>query len=175
MTVPRLLTAVLLAGLGCLLAVGIAWWPGAAPPEVVRDTPAPDRVAALAVLRAWDRDRAAAWRRNDPSALRRLYAAKSGAGRADRALLAAYAGRGLRVIDLTMQRVEVTVESAEERRLVLVVTDRVANASVRGPDGRVSLPRDSWSRHRIVLRLVGERWRVARVRDLSGDRSPAPT
>lgn len=180
MTLSRLLTAgmvvVVVAGLGCVLAVGVARSPESVPREVAREAAAPDRVAALSVLRTWDRDRAAAWSRSDPGALRRLYVEGSEAGLADRALLAAYADRGLRVTGLMMQRAAVIVESAGERRLVLMVTDRVASARAIGADGgRVSLPRDGWTRHRMVLRLVGERWRVAEVRDFSGDQPQVPT
>lgn len=169
MTWSRLLTAVLLSGLGCLLAVGVAWRPGDEMRTSVDEThaavPVADRVAPLAVLREWDRARAEAWQRGDAAALRRLYVPGSDAGRADRALLAAYAGRGLRVTGFRMQRGAVDVVAAQERRLVLVVTDRLARASIVGPGGRVSLPRDRWSRHRVVLQLAGGEWRVAEVRD----------
>lgn len=168
-TVPRLLTAVLLSAFGCLLAVGVAWSP-APPPEA--QAAAPDRVAPLAVLEAWDRDRADAWRRGDPRALEQLYAAGSRAGRADRRLLTAYAGRGLRVEGLAVQRAEVRVVAREVDRLVLVVTDRVVGGTAVGPDGRVVLPQDAWSRHRLVLREGADGWQVVEVRP---DRSPART
>ncbi|MGZ5405945.1 MAG: hypothetical protein ACXWDL_14930, partial [Nocardioides sp.] len=152
MTLPRLLSVLLLAVLGCLLAVGVAWRPAEESAEPVAASPAPDRVAPLAVLVAWDRSRAEAWRRGDAAALARLYVAGSATGRADRTLLAAYAGRGLRVVGLTTQRAEVRVVTATDDRLVLVVTDRVVGGTAVGPEGRVGLPRDSWSRHRVVLR-----------------------
>jgi len=174
-TLPRLLTAVLLAGLGCLLAVGVAWRPGEEPPAAVVRSAAPDRVAALAVLAAWDRSRAEAWRSGDPAALRRLYAAGSDAGHADRALLASYAGRGLRVAGLRMQRAAVEVVAADADRIVLEVTDRVVGATAVGPRGRVDLPRDGWSRRSVVLRASGAGWRVVEVRDVSAARSPGPT
>ena len=169
MTVPRLLTTVLLAALGCLLAVGVAWRPAGDSVGdavgTVAGSPVPDRVAPLAVLATWDRSRAEAWRRGDPAALARLYTADSGAGRADRSLLAAYAGRGLRVTGLRMQRAAVEVLSADDDRIVLVVTDRLAGATAVGGRGRVDLPRDGWSRRTVVLRAVGDGWRVAEVTD----------
>ena len=177
MTIPRLLTAVLLCGLGCLLAAGASWRPAGSVASVAAAArPAvADRVAPLAVLAAWDRERARAWRRGDPGALRRLYVAGSRSGRADRALLAAYAGRGLRVTGLRMQRAAVEVLAADAERVVLVVTDRVVGASAVGRRGRVVLPDDGWSLRHLVLRRVGDRWRVAEVREVSAARSPAPT
>ena len=164
MTIPRLLTAALLAGFGCLLAVGVAGRPA----EPVTPRPPPvvaDRVEPLAVLAVWDRARAAAWRRGDPAALGRLYTDRSRAGRADRALLAAYAGRGLRVAGLRMQRAAVEVVAADADRIELVVTDRLVGASAIGRRGRVALPRDGWSTRTVVLVRVGEGWRVAQARD----------
>lgn len=163
----RLLTAALLSLLGCVLAVGLAGLgqrPGA-PTPASSARPAPDRTAALAVLRAWDEARSEAWRRGSPRALRRLYVAGSESGRADRALLTAYAERGLRVEGLTVQRAGVRVAQATDDRLVLVVTDRATGGTAVGEAGRVVLPRDDWSTRTVVL--VGEdgRWRVAEVRD----------
>lgn len=161
MTGSRLLTALLLAGLGCLLAVGVAWRPAG----VVPRAPAADRIAPLMVLAAWDRSRAGAWRTGDPAALDRLYAPGSAAGAADRALLAAYAERGLRVTGLRMQRAAVVVLIAEADRTVLRVTDRVVGATATGRGGRAALPRDGWSMRTVVLARVGEEWRVVEVRD----------
>ena len=169
MTVPRLLTALLLAVLGCLLAVGVAWRPAGEPAETAAASPAPDRVAPLAVLAAWDRSRVEAWRRGDPAALARLYVSGSAAGRADRSLLAAYAGRGLRVVGLMMQRAEVRVVTATDRRLTLVVTDRLVGGAAVGVGHRAALPRDGWSTRNVVLVRGGGQWRVADVRD---QRSP---
>lgn len=167
MTIPRLLTAVLLCGLGCLLAAGVAWRPAAPANPAVRPAAAAgvDRAAPLAVLAAWDRERAAAWRRGDPAALRRLYVVGSRTGRADRALLAAYARRGLRVAGLRMQRAAVEVLAADPERVVLVVTDRVVGASAVGRRGRATLPEDDWSTRTVVLVRVEEQWRVAEARD----------
>jgi hypothetical protein len=163
----RLLTAALLSLLGCVLAVGLAGFgrgPGApAPTSSAR--PAPDRTSALAVLRAWDEARSDAWRRGSSRALRRLYVAGSESGRADRAMLAAYAERGLRVEGLTVQRAGVRVTHATDDRLVLVVTDRVVGGAAVGKVGRVVLPRDDWSTRTVALVHEDGRWRVAEVRD----------
>ncbi len=161
MTGSRLLTALLLAGLGCLITVGAVWVPAGDVPR----PPAADRIAPLTVLAAWDRSRAEAWRTGDPAALGRLYAPGSEAGAADRALLAAYAERGLRVAGLRMQRAAVVVVSAEADRAVLVVTDRVVDATAIGRSGRAALPRDGWSTRTVVLARDGDEWRVAEVLD----------
>lgn len=161
MTSSRLLSAVLLAGLGCLLAVGVAWRPAG----VVARPPAADRIEPLTVLTAWDRSRAEAWRRGDPAALARLYTRGSASGDADRGLLAAYAERGLRVAGLRMQRAAVEVVASDADRITLRVTDRVVGATAVGRRERVVLPRDAWSTRTVVLVRVGEEWRVAEVRD----------
>ena len=168
MTLPRLLTVALLGLLGCLVAVGLAWRPVTAPPATEARTVAADRVAPLAVLQAWDRDRAAAWRRADPRALARLYVPQSDSGRADRALLTAYAGRGLRVAGLRMQRAAVEVLAADHTRIVLQVTDRLMGATAVSRYGRVDLPRDGWSCRRIVLTKHGGAWVVAEVHRAGG-------
>ena len=164
----RLLTGLLLAALGCVLAAGLA--------GLGRDAPAPratptaavaDRTAALSALREWDAARADAWRSGSPAALRALYAEGSASGRADRVLLAAYRSRGLRVEGMSMQRSLVKVLARTEDRWVLRVTDRLVGAFVVGPGGRLPLPRDEWSTRVVVLLRVGEGWRVAEVRDQS--------
>jgi hypothetical protein len=124
-----------------------------------------DRVAPLAVLGQWDAARAAAWERADPAALRRLYVEGSASGRADAALLTAYADRGLRVDGLAVQRAGVRVASASDQRLVLVVTDRVVGGTAVGDGARVTLPRDDWSTRTVVLVEEAGRWRVVEVRD----------
>jgi len=163
----RLLTAALLSLLGCVLAVGLAGLgrsPGD-PTPTSSTPPAADRTAALAVLRAWDEARSEAWWRGSPRALRRLYVVGSESGRADRALLTAYAERGLRVEGLTVQRAGVRVTQATDDRLVLVVTDRATGGTAVGEAGRVVLPRDDWSTRTVVLVREDGRWRVAEVRD----------
>ncbi len=164
MTGPRLLTAVLLAGLGCLVAVAVAERPSSEPSTVVSAL-APDRAGPLAVLRGWDRARAGAGRRGSPQDLRDLYVQGSAAGRSDQALLRAYAERGLRVAGLLVQRAAVEVVAEAADRIELRVTDRVVGAAAIGRRGQVELPRDGWSTRTVVLvRLAGD-WRVAEVRD----------
>lgn len=165
---PRPFTLVLLALLASVLAVPWAVRSDRAPEAspVSGASTASDRVAALTVLWEWDRRRAAAWRRGDPDALTGLYVAGSAAGAADRALLAAYADRGLRVAGIRMQRAAVRVLASNEARIVVEVVDRLVGAVAVGRDGtRIGLPRDGWSRRRVVLRAGARGWRVVEVRD----------
>lgn len=159
----------LLALLAMLASVAVVPWAGQerpAPGALPAASVAPDRGVALAALRAWDRERADAWRRGDPDSLAGLYTAGSAAGVADRDLLAAYADRGLRVAGLRMQRAAVRVQVADDSRLVLEVVDRLVGAVAVERDGtRIALPRDDWSRRRVVLRRVAGGWRVVEVRD----------
>ena len=184
MTLPRLLLVVLvLTALAALVAgvVGVVGagdgrspaartTEGAAAPEA--GARAPDgrpstrgrQAAALAVLRAWDGRRAAAWAAGDEDALAALYTDGSAAGRRDRAMLRRYVARGLRVRRLRMQVLAGSVRSREAGRIVLVVTDRLAHAVAVGRGVRLELPRDRASRRTVVLRRVAGEWRVARVR-----------
>lgn len=137
--------------------------PGARDVSVVR------AVGSLAVLREWDRARAAAWAAGDPGALRRLYTRDSAAGRADVGMLRRWAARGLRVEGMAMQVLAVELHRRTDRRLVLVVTDRLVGAEAVGPDRqRRVLPRDSASRRRLDFRRVGGEWRLASVVELAG-------
>jgi hypothetical protein len=121
------------------------------------------RVAALAVLRAWDVRRAAAWAAGDEAALAALYTDGSAAGRRDRAMLGRYGARGLRVRGMRMQVLAGKVLSRTAGRIVLVVTDRLAHGVAVGRGTRVVLPRDRATRRTIVLRRVAGEWRVAQV------------
>lgn len=126
--------------------------------------PAPDATPpAVRVLHDWDARRAAAWASGDPAALRPLYVAGSRTGRADRAALAAYVERGLRVPRLRFQVSSVDVVARSPGRLVLVVTDRLVTAVAVGHGERWPLPADRWSRRVVSLREVGGGWRVAEV------------
>ena len=149
---------VLLAG---LLLVGAVLLPADEPAR--RATRTADRTGAIAVLHDWDRRRAAAWRAGDLRALGRLYVAGSRAGRADRAMLASYVERGLRVTGIRMQVAAAQVRQAGDDRMVLLVTDRLVGAQARGVAGSLPLPVDRWSRRRVVLVHEGERWLVSRV------------
>ena len=128
-----------------------------------RSRAAERRVAALAVLRAWDVRRAAAWAAGDEAALAALYTDGSAAGRRDRAMLGRYGARGLRVRGMRMQVLAGKVRSRTAGRIVLVVTDRLAHAVAEGRGTRVVLPRDRATRRTIVLRGVAGEWRVAQV------------
>ena len=166
---------VVLAG---LLAGGAALVPADDPADhpadrSVRSSAAADRTGPIAVLRTWDDERAAAWRAGDLRALDRLYAPGSRTGRADRTMLRAWLDRGLRVTGLRMQVAAAQVQRADDRRLVLQVTDRVsAGAAAVRPGVDWPLPRDRWTTRRVVLVRVGERWRVAEV---TGQARPVAT
>lgn len=148
-------------GLALLLLLGAVLLP---PDRAPVAGPADDRTGPLAVLRAWDRDRADAWRHGDVAALRRLYVPGSAAGRADRAMLSSYLDRGLRVRGLRMQVASADVQYADDDRIVLRLTERLAaTATVTGVAGDLRLPGDGWSRRRVVLVDDGERWRVVSV------------
>lgn len=119
---------------------------------------------ALAVLRRWDRQRAAAWRRADVPALARLYLPGSRAGRADVADLRRWRRRGLRVTGLRQQLASVRVVRQRRRRLVVLVTERTVGGIVVGLARRRLLPRSSWAVHRIVLVRSAAGWRVVEAR-----------
>lgn len=120
---------------------------------------------AVAVLRAWDRRRAAVWADGDAAALRRLYVAGSPAGAADVALLRSYAARGLVVHGLSMQLLAVRVVVDRPARLELEVTDRLVGATaVRSSDYRTfALPADAATTRVLVLRRADGRWLMARA------------
>jgi hypothetical protein len=123
----------------------------------------PPEVEAAAVLHRWDERRAQAWSAGDVAALRSLYAPRSAAGRSDGRMLRAWRARGLRVEGMQMQLLRVEVRRAGERRLVLVVADRLVGAVAVGRGVRLPLPRDEASTRRLVLvRSAGE-WRVAQA------------
>lgn len=134
-----------------------------------------DRTRPIAVLRAWDRARAEAWSDGDVTALGRLYVPGSRSGRADRALLRAYADRGLRVGGMRMQVAEVEVLAQTRHRLELLVTDRLAGAVAHGGERRLALPGDAWSRRRIVMVRSTQGWRVEEVDDRAQARPAAST
>jgi hypothetical protein len=119
---------------------------------------------ALALLHAWDRRRSEAWTRSDPGALADLYTRGSRTGRHDRAMLAAYIARGLRVTGLRTQLLGARVRSWAPRRVTLEVVDRVVGARAVGGGVRIPLPRDRPSTRVISLRRVSGAWCVAEVR-----------
>jgi hypothetical protein len=120
---------------------------------------------ALAVLHAWDADRAAAYGAGSPERLRGLYVAGSGAGRADLDLLRRYHRRGLRVTGMRTQVLSLAVLEHRTGLWRLRITDRLVGAVAVGDGGRMLLPRDRPSEHEVTLmRGEGGRWRVAGVR-----------
>ena len=123
---------------------------------------------ALALLRDWDDRRSQAWTEGDAGALAGLYTPGSRSGRKDRAMLAAYAARGLRVTGLQVQVLDASLRSRAPGRITLEVTDRVIGAHAVSDAFRIPLPRDRPSTRVISLRRVAGAWLVAEVR-------PVPT
>jgi hypothetical protein len=120
---------------------------------------------AIAVLRAWDHRRAQAWAAGDEAALAGLYTPGSRTGRHDRAMLVAYAARGLRVSGLRTQVLEATLLSRAPGRVRLELVDRMVGAYAVGPGGRIVLPRDRPSERVVSLRRVSGSWLVEEVTD----------
>jgi hypothetical protein len=119
------------------------------------------------VLYRLDRARALAWRRGDPDLLRAVYMSGSSALNADRRLLGDYARRGMRVLGVRLRFGRVAVMEQRPGYVRLAVVDRLVAATAVSASGRLlPLPRDLPSRHRVVLRRVGERWLIDRVRAL---------
>lgn len=93
-----------------------------------------------------------------------LYTRGSRAGLHDRAMLAAYLDRGLRVAGLRTQVLVVSLRSWGPGRFTVEVTDRVVGGQAVGGGVRVPLPRDRPSTRVISLRRVAGAWRVTEVR-----------
>ncbi|HEX5861533.1 MAG TPA: hypothetical protein VFY58_06805 [Nocardioides sp.] len=129
---------------------------------------------AASLLRAWDHRRSSAWSRGDLTALSDLYTRGSRAGLHDRAMLAAYLGRGLRVAGLRTQVLAVSLRSWGPGRFTVEVTDRVVGVRAVGHGVRVPLPHDRLSTRVVSLRRVSGSWRVAEVTDAAQRRRPAP-
>ena len=89
-----------------------------------------------------------------------LYADPSRTGRADLALLRAYAARGVSVSALAVQYLAVTVVTDEPDRVEVVVTDRLARVEASHEGEPLSLPVDAPSTHRVVLVREGGTWVV---------------
>lgn len=132
---------------------------------------ASERTRALAVLRAWDTQRAEAYATADVRALKALYLPDSAAGANDVALLKQYAARGLRIEGMSTQIFGIEIVDHARERLELSVTDRLASAIAVGDDVRQVLPRDEVDTRRISLRLVDDRWVVDEVK---GDEETQP-
>jgi hypothetical protein len=173
--VLTVVAAVLTAVAACALSVaGLRSAPAPVPLVSSGSTaaPAPADPPAVAVVRAWDARRSAAWARGDPEALLSLYTAGSAAGAHDLAMLTAWRERGLRVTGLRTQLLSVDDLGRTPQRWRLRVTDRVVGGTVVGSvDGmrvRRSLPADRASTRTLVLRSVLGEWRVASVREGGG-------
>ncbi len=122
------------------------------------------------VLADLDRSRARAFAAGDAAALTEVYVRGSTVLRRDRAVLAAYARRGLTVRGAGLRLLEVRVGAASAGRVVLRVVDRLGPARVRRGAERWSrsLPRDHPTLHRLGLVRTAAGWRIAQVRSLSG-------
>jgi hypothetical protein len=124
----------------------------------------PTRPSPVEVLRAWDARRAEAWARGDARLLVAIYTPGSVAGRHDRAMLHAWAVRGLAVRDLRTQLLAVRVLQQTRSAWTLLVTDRLAGGVAVGRGPSRTLPRDEASTRTVRLRWVDGGWRVASVR-----------
>ena len=121
------------------------------------------------MLRRLDDARAAAFASGRPAALAHSYLPGSGVLRRDRAVLDAYARRGLRVHGADLRLLRVRVLARGHRRVVLRVVDRLGPATVTARAGAaLALPRDHPTVHRLVLRRTDPGWRIAGVRALTG-------
>jgi hypothetical protein len=160
-TAPRLLLAALLATAVTVVTGGFVV--GVRGEEEPTRQPVRRAAAAAALMHGWDDRRARAWASGDVGALRSLYTARSAAGRADRSMLRAWVGRGLRVEDLRMQLLAVRVREWSDRRVVLAVTDRLAGGIAVGEGVSVPLPRDGVSTRTVTLLRDAGDWRVAAV------------
>lgn len=177
-------TAVVLVAVAALLVVALtggaarrgeaSGGPAAAPaPRVPRDVTVSAALASLAVLRDWDRRRAAAWRAGDVARLGALYAPGSAAGERDVAMLRRWVGRGLRVRGMAMQVLAVELLARTDDRIVLEVTDRLAGPVAVGRGRRWSLPQDGVSVRRLEFRRTARRWLLVSVQAASA--RPAAT
>lgn len=124
----------------------------------------PRRWARL-VLAGWDADRAQAWRRADPAALRDLYLPASRAADRDVGLLRRWTRAGWRVRELRTEMQRLHVLSADPRRVVLRVRDRVAEVRAEHQHtGRVRRwTEQPWQTRTLRLRRADGGWKVASV------------
>ena len=143
-------------------------------PEATREPLGRDTVAALGLLRERDHRRSRAWAEGDAAARAELYTDTSCTGRHDRAMLAAYAARGLRVTGLRTQVLTATLRTRAPTRLRLEVTDRVVGAHAVGRGEPIPLPRDRPSTRMVSLRRVSGVWLVEEVTDAARRPRPDP-
>jgi len=160
-TLPRLLLLVLLTLACAALGIGVVALSERA--EVDRTSPVAHHATEegpVALLREWDRRRAAAWSSGDVAGLRSLYVRRSTAGAHDAARLSRWLEVGLRVRHLETQLLRVRVIEERPRVVQLAVTDRIARAETT--DG-LRLPGDATSTWRVTMRRIGGEWKVAEV------------
>jgi hypothetical protein len=129
---------------------------------------------ALSLLREWDRHRSQAWADGDAAMLTDLYTHASRTGRRDRAMLAAYAARGLRVTGLRTQVLDASLRSWAPDRVTLEVTDRAVGAQAVGRGVRIPLPLDRPTTRVISLRRVSGEWLVDEVTGAARRPRPDP-
>jgi hypothetical protein len=111
-----------------------------------------------------DAVRAMAWSRGEPRLLRHVYTAPSAVLRRDRRALREYTSRGLHVRGVRLRFASVHVLVRRPSVLRLRVVDRLDPVVAQLASGAlVRLPRDRPSRHTIVLRETGGRWRIAAI------------
>ncbi|MDF9715700.1 hypothetical protein [Nocardioides sp. ChNu-99] len=172
--------ALLVAAVATLLAplVLVAWvvadvtGPSGASGATRSSAPtAPPVPAAVAVVRGWDERRSAALADGDADALRSLFAPGPRGdtlAAADLALLAAYDARGLRVVGLGFQLVDVDVVTAaagtatRPATLLVAVRDRMPRAAVARGDVVVAhLPARAEARRVLRFERHGDDWLLA--------------
>lgn len=157
---PLLLAGLLVLTLAVVAVMAVATLvrrePARSGTMVVAAAPAGSR--ALRVLHDWDRRRARAWSDGSVHRLRMLYGRHSASGAADRAMLATYRQRGLRVLGMRRQTLAVRALHATGRRLTLRVTDRLVSGVVVGDAIRQRLPRAGFESQTLTFRRSSRGW-----------------
>ena len=115
-------------------------------------------------LRALDVRRSRAFAAGNLRGLDGVYVPGSAPWASDRALLASYRERGLRVVGLEIRVDRLVVDRAAAGRVVLRVVDRlVAGAAVDRAGRRIALPPGRPSERLITLNGSGSGWRIVAV------------
>ncbi len=170
---------VVAAGLvaGLLLVAGLVWalhppapvagrLPLAVPPPVAAPPPVRDRpVDWAAVLAELDTRREEAFARADPTLLDAVYAPGAAPREADAAVLRALGAAGRTATGVRHDVLEVRPGAATAERVELLVTDRLAPATVLGPGGALveRRPGRGPSSYEVVLVPGAEQWRIAEL------------
>lgn len=135
----------------------------ASPTDTTTAAPTTDRWRRI--LASLDHRRAEAFAADEPELLRAVYVAGSQVMRQDRATLAAYRARGLRLTDLRMRVLRLRMVEVRGSRVVLEVVDQLAAATAVDRSGKATpLRADQPSAHRIVISRTPAGWRIASVR-----------